>query len=598
MKPLLKFIIIVFLNMISIFIFSIFLDHLAALIAGRIPSVLEITDWWYISCRDGKVLFLISTAILSSLLYLIYQITYSYIDTRTKFMIGIVVGCTTVFVVVMMYWNYVHTSCFGFEESSLEYTLAISYGDTLSQLFFWEVYSCTVFVIGIFVNKFEILIKNKVRRISLHQIYYYERLFFKLLYFWGPFFIVLSSSYLIVGIIGFNIKNIFLFFVGIIVSYSSVRRIRQLKSVNCYFEEVIRDHGKPEHVVIVQESKYAQKSFFSQFSYKKNLLERMKNKGIYFLPFEIGIIPDSFIKVDAYDEWMRFRTASEKMRIINEMMTIRGAFNLMYVPYCGLTSTIEYDGVFTGMEELSNAIIKLDGYLDYKKRVVYELNKIDMGRFKTFSCVKKEISVFRWNMENMTDEVLSFDYAVKWLEITNYLFALIGISKNTVPVSARIRELIKNADFKKWRRFINDELVKDSDLMTILTSDSNDVAFREFKKIWHIVTLRQYSFEKNTPQEMLDAANQLRDYTRGHGVYTFEVSQDINIALIKILVFLINCLIEYSNLNDSLNNLEVLGWLKYIGDIPYYLYSVDDYDYEYKSFQKGSDITLPLDIYG
>lgn len=97
---------------------------------------------------------------------------------------------------------------------------------------------------------------------------------------------------------------------------------------------------------------------------------------------------------------------------------------------------------------------------------------------------------------------------------------------------------------------------------------------------------------------MLDATNKLRDYTRGHGVFTFEISQEINIGLIKILAFLLSRLMDYLYTTDNMDNLEKLGWVIYIGDIPYYLYSFDERfnELKYESFQKGNSIALPMDI--
>ena len=69
-------------------------------------------------------------------------------------------------------------------------------------------------------------------------------------------------------------------------------------------------------------------------------------------------------------------------------------------------------------------------------------------------------------------------------------------------------------------------------------------------------------------QELLEACNYLRDYTRGHGVFTFEISQYINLNLLKILVALLNSLIYFLRITDMKDNLESLGWVIYLGDIP------------------------------
>ena len=124
--------------------------------------------------------------------------------------------------------------------------------------------------------------------------------------------------------------------------------------------------------------------------------------------------------------------------------------------------------------------------------------------------------------------------------------------------------------------------------------------FKIFNSTWKLVTSRSYDFHSYTVQELLEACNYLRDYTRGHGVFTFEISQYINLNLLKILAALANSLIYFLRITDMKDNLESLGWVIYLGDIPYFLYSVGrrDSNVTYKSFRKGNSLSLPIDIYG
>lgn len=63
------------------------------------------------------------------------------------------------------------------------------------------------------------------------------------------------------------------------------------------------------------------------------------------------------------------------------------------------------------------------------------------------------------------------------------------------------------------------------------------------------------------------------------------------------LLFL-TCLSDSTFKQKMMANLEKLGWVIYMGDIPYYLYSFDERfkELKYESFQKGSSIALPMDI--
>lgn len=601
MKTLLKSVGIAIFNLIILFLLTLLFDNMDGLIAGSFYGGGDIKDWWYEFNRDDMLNYLIATATLSGCLCLIYEMAVYYARNRIRFVLGIVIGCAGILVSTAFYWNYIQTHCYGHEWSTLESAFSISYGNNASQVAFWIVYSNLMFGLGIFANRFDVLIQNKERKIIWHQVYFGEDVFCSMLCTGVPYGIFLSGTYFIVGFMGITIKTLFIIFSVAVVLWFFVSKARQYSVLHKYYLCIAESLSKLEHLVIVQESQYIQKSFFIQYLYKNKTFKRMEDRGVWFFPYEMGLVPDNFIKLDIYDEWMFIRSDVQKKRIFSSMSELRGIFNLAFTSDSLSNSTIEYDGEFSGIEGLSNEIERLEGCLNYKKIIAYEIDKIDLTKLNKSNCISEEISCFKRYMKTLTDDFLSFDYAIKWLEITNYLFVLVGISKTNLLISANMQKILEYADFSKWRSIMNEISNEDSDLQNaIMNTESERIAFNEFENLWNIVTSRQYKFKKYTVEELLDGANKIRDYTRGHGVFTFDISQSINISLIKILVFLVNRLIDYLGSAEDLENLEKIGWVIYSGDVPYYLYSVDKKfkEFKYESLQMGNSISLPLDIYG
>ena len=94
-------------------------------------------------------------------------------------------------------------------------------------------------------------------------------------------------------------------------------------------------------------------------------------------------------------------------------------------------------------------------------------------------------------------------------------------------------------------------------------------------------------------------------YTRGHGVFTFEINEEINIALLQILVILINNLLHFDVMPIDQTAMEHLGWVLYYEDTPYFCYSYSEDrkhnqagEYLYNSFSKGNSISIPTVLQG
>ena len=164
-----------------------------------------------------------------------------------------------------------------------------------------------------------------------------------------------------------------------------------------------------------------------------------------------------------------------------------------------------------------------------------KLEQIDLSKLTRETYISCEIVESRNYLRNQTDEFIVFDFLIKWLEIINYLFSLTIISKNEIEISTEIKKKIEAGDFDKWRKMFWQWAGEDAEFNTRLNNCTlTDEIIGYMNDIFKIVTEREYKFQKHSIQELLNAANELRNYTRGHGVFSFEITQDMNRKLIEI----------------------------------------------------------------
>ena len=337
--------------------------------------------------------------------------------------------------------------------------------------------------------------------------------------------------------------------------------------------------------------------------YGNGLKLNIKNKGVYLYPLELGCPSDVFIKLDVYDEWMFLKQGKEKKEIIQTMTAKRGTFNIAYNLELDNYNKNLYDACYDSIDKLKVDLLKYDEYMVFKNQVLDEMEQVDLGILNKVSCISEEIELFKqYLIKQTTNQFIMFDLSIKWMEIINYLFSITMLDVLEVNAREYINESnrIDYADFKKWRDVFDSEISKNKSFKLVNEYEINIEIFKIFNSTWKLVTSRSYDFHSYTVQELLEACNYLRDYTRGHGVFTFEISQYINLNLLKILAALANSLIYFLRITDMKDNLESLGWVIYLGDIPYFLYSVGrrDSNVTYKSFRKGNSLSLPIDIYG
>lgn len=600
MKIICKTIFIMLISLGTLLMADLFQESLMGMVLGEFPNIYDIKDWWYEQVNYHLLHYMIATSVLSGFLFLSCKIIDYYSTNKIRIVLGVIFGCLFMLILNIFYWEYIKSNCYGVEFSTLEQAFMISYGSHEHMRFFWIVYTCLILSLRLIIRNMEYLISNLRERIVWHQIFLSEDVFDKYLYIGMPWIVFVSGNYLTVGFFGIEVIPIFVFVILVKSAVHFGVRISKFITVDKYYRGIEEDPEKKKHSVIFEESPFINKSFIDRQLFGNGIFWKEKVDKVWFYPSVLCKRGEQFIKLDIYDEWMFARTKSKKAVIVNYMTQQRGIFNLAYNLGKEEEYIKRYDFVYESKEELLKAIRKLDGYTNFKECINKQLKQIDLSKLTKETNIISEIIEFRRFLMNQIDEFIVFDYLIKWFENVNYLFALIAISRNKVKVSPTIKMELENADFRKWRELFEKLLDKDKEFKTRLNSfDKKEQIFDRFNRVYQIITLREYKFKNYSIKELLDAANKLRDYTRGHGVFTFEISQEMNLNLTEILVFLINCLIDCQMLEENLENLEELGWVIYSGDIPYYLYSVDNKykEFRYESFQEGNSIALPLDIY-
>ncbi|MGM9928797.1 MAG: hypothetical protein ACI35P_12700, partial [Bacillus sp. (in: firmicutes)] len=435
MKTIFKSILITLINFFALFILAFLMDNVDGLIAGKFYGSFDIRDWWYKQVSCHLVNYMMATSLISGLLFLIYRTIDHYITNRIRMMSGIVFGCWLVIVLNILYWKYIRTNCYGFEWSALEDAFMISYGSDRFMRLFWELYTCIILCVGLTVNHMELLILHPRKKTVWHQIFSSEDIFIELLYTAMPYGIFISGSWFIAGFM--EIATIKIFMIAVCVSIAGCFwvKIRRFIALNQYYKCIEQDPEKINHLVIFQESPYVRETFIVRQLFGTGISAKIKANSVWFYPNELGNPGEIFIKLDIYDEWMFIRPKSEKENIIRCMSENRGTFNVAYKWEARGDYMKFYDGIFLSAAELSNELRKLDGYMDFRKKVNDELKHADLAGLTKSTCISDEIVGFKRYLMNQIDEFLVFDFAIKWLEIVNYLFALTVISKNEIRIS-------------------------------------------------------------------------------------------------------------------------------------------------------------------
>lgn len=184
------------------------------------------------------------------------------------------------------------------------------------------------------------------------------------------------------------------------------------------------------------------------------------------------------------------------------------------------------------------------------------------------------------DMYSRMDTFSLADCLIKYIESLNHcitliLFNMINISVTDIMKNGRTKESLKQGTFGEWRSMRKAILeCYENSMINLLLWRYRKVLERNVDS--YIASDMNTLLRELMMEEIVDISNEellgnmviFRNYTRGHGVYTYHFNETLVFSLTKIAVYITNILGELWRLYP-VNRLETLGWL--------YCYEEDNY---------------------
>lgn len=596
-----KALLIIAFNCLMFIVIGFIFDHMDSLTSGYYLRF-DVRDWWYEQVTYHMVNFYVATALLSGFWYLIYRFLDLFIRNLLSMLISVFAGVIILVSSNYIYWLYAWSNCFDDEWSPLEDALISGWGSQSGAISLCGV--CIVFLIiaGLLTNHIAVLFRHKRKKVVCKQIFSGMGLFDNFLYWGVPYMILLTGTHFLVSFMWVRVVPIFLVISGAVIIYSVIQRIVRTVRLNSYYKEIENDEEKRQHLIIFEESDHVRRSNIASLLFDSEHNKWRKTSNVCLYPAELKLPTSVYIKLDFYDDFMFIRKRMQREEIIKAMTSKPGTFNIAYNLENNSANGKLYDECFEALTMLTKSFAIYDRFLGFKHEVMKQLEQINLSILDRATCISEEVEEFKYYLiDQTTDQFIVFDMIVKWLEIINYFFALTALSASNKKCEIHeFEKELDHADFKKWRDVFN-AVVEMEDLNEKINDYAlEDDVFDVFDEVWKILASRSYEFKARDIQDLLEACNYLRDYTRGHGVFTFEISQDINLRLLRLLVAITKSLIAFQGKISMRDNLEELGWVLYSGDTPYFLYSIDKNNGEsiYESFRRGNSLSMPIEVQG
>lgn len=561
------------------------------------PDYGDLRDWWY-SFNEHKYLnYLIATNILTLFASFVWKIVTCKTSSLKTFSISLIISMILLIVGNGLYWGYLKNTCFGHGLIPIDECYINVFGSLKSaQVYYSLILYITFFVESIIYgwSFFNRQVINKVAWVqivgSISPHHLIQTVVFSL------YHIMIGAYYWRVSEI--PIINIMTIPFCILIIFDVIKKIICYKELEKYYKQILDNRYFDGSLIVVKEPENSTESFlYRVFLSKSHIKNMMMENKIYIIP---SMLYDKNMEISVkIDVYKSDKINNEVNKFQNAALEERGIFNFCYCESLNVAKDNErlYDSSFLNEDNLVKNIESIPRYLSYKKSQQTIINQMKVEELQKTTFFTEEILILKQFFCKNVDSFLVFDYAIKCMETLNYFFSLMIISQEKISVSEEVLLDIRMADFDRWRK-IREKYMKSATMNQIMTSETIDKkVFICFEKVWKCIVNRNYLFKEFSLTELLKALNSLRDYTRGHGVFSFEISYEINLNLLEILVFLVNQMLECRLLDFEYRDLVELGWIVFWGDVPYFLYSYDDKNKElcFNSFKKGNSITLPID---
>lgn len=531
---------------------------------------------------DYKVLYFILAL---SLYVFLFRFTTSFFTslkkTRLHFALALLIGEAVVMFGGAVFWNHVEAVCFSevfFSPMSAAYEVSFgtfSAGKLYILLNVGFLYCLTV----LFVYS-ELFFRDAVISVAVHQAFSDSRMLKTQMDHIFPLVLFFLGQNSLIYFFHFRLGAITtlacLFTNAVLIAF----RVRTFRALLRYERVALRENGKNRVMVRFIEEEDGP----SQLC---RLLLNHRDQFLSWMEAGIAVLPERL-----FPDGVR---GSICVIPPEHALGRAGTFQIIYAPESTRFQAPQCCDLVAYMpRELFAGIQKYAVMLENQLKQWDLADSVRTNRCKSDS-MSKEIIFFKEYLMRQKDVFYVFDYCIKWLEIVNYFFALSVISEKRVPVTPAAAKRIDSATFADWRAF-RQELSRSTAWEAQLLQPCEELEpFQCFQYVWTAMTSRAYQFQAYTLEELLEASNLLRDYTRGHGVFTFEISQELNLSVLGLLTYLLNAFLTLRMADGPYENLEALGWIVTRDGSNYFLYSYNKefHEFIYNSFRYKNSILLP-----
>ena len=554
------------------------------------PDYGDWREWWYDCVNSGYVYYIIASACLSSSACLIWQITTRLIHSAVGTLVYGGIGFAALIVANNVFWEFVIDRC-----NTAEYGHAamdcyrVVFGSVSEARLYFSAAMCFVFAVGVVLHSVEFFTGNKVKKTALRQVFSNRTLFFCLLWFVVPAYSFGIGAFKWARYEMNTVLKLSLPLILVVATAKELLKFSFVRKLTSYYSNTIYNIQKPQPLLIIRESLEENSAIFHEILQVPPIMRQLQEHDIRVLPAEIREHSQApYIILDLlYSQEFMYTELQEY-----------GTFNIFVGDDVSdhEVQEVGYDFCAADLSAAIPLVISLSKALPYRKKLTELLDNMSVHHLTETNILVDELVAFSDYLQKCTDPFLVFDFSIKWLEIINYFYSLVSVCKNECKVTNSILKKIEMADFDRWRD-MRRSFAKNATVDQILNKTVSDrTVFTVFSDLWRIVVARDYVFVAYSIAELLQAANRLRDYTRGHGIFTFEITWDVNTALAEIVTFLAGELVKNNLLSCDFEKLQDLGWVLYKGDIPYFLYTYDRKHREcrFDSFQGGNSLSLPV----
>ena len=603
---------------ISCLLLSFLSDNTVSLISGF--KYFDFGEYMNELVYDGKLLFDIAVIVYSVFLSILWELLLDKITTIKKLLINVIASSICLTVASIFFWQFIYSHCYYAGASYFGEGMNYKFGSINRVKGIFTIFVLILLLVSTLIVNINLFIKDTVLHLSCLE--------GRTGCLWAKFYICYCFPMLlillrtdIITVLSLPLDKVAFVLAVLFISLQIIEQGFNTSLLYHYYEDCRKSNsGKKILVRSISEQDFS--LMLTLLKKAGNRIKALSEKGIWLIRHEIA--PVEFLAeicIDVYES-----SDYSQKQIIEFLQNKHYNTMIVYSEYgYPRISSIKYNYTCTDIKSLLNAIDIYVSKTAYTEEQIKLAKSINTNSFEIENSLTNELMIFKNYLLENDNKFFVFDTLIKWLEIVNYFYTLVllnilGISvarerKEEDHLDVRPLELatfgdwqaIRNNWMKKARNSIRNEdnmFSKESYLTyeTMLQGkieDNNVLA--DAKDLYKSITTRDLDSKQIKDfGSLLQLMKTVRDYTRGHGVFTFEITDKINLELMRIIVSTINNLVHSNLLADSLDTLQDYGWIVIINSQTYYLYSYDPRysEYDLNSYSQGITIKLPADFRG